>query len=188
MRHVESAAGALEGGGCLDIVLDFFGDEGNVGAESFRGQAEFDELFEETLAGGLLGGKAVGTDLLLLHQFGIGAIVDDTFPKDWGGQGAVDFLRVEVLVLSVQDEIVPFDSQAHSRLPPEQDKREDIAILCRASAMASGARRRMDSTHLFPTAKEEFVGIYTVGDRAPDKWNPVKDDRRLIGVLHEDLL
>lgn len=77
----------------------------------------------------LYGTLDVLAHLLLLHQFRIGAVVHHVLPEDRCGEGAVYFLRVEILVLPIEDEIVPLDPQTHRRLLPEQDECENIAIL-----------------------------------------------------------
>ena len=50
-------------------------------------------------------------DLLLLHQFGVWAIVNHILSKDRGGQDSVDFLRIHILQLSIENKVVA--------LPPE---------------------------------------------------------------------
>lgn len=56
--------------------------------------------------------------LLLLHELRIGAVVDHVLPKYRSGEWTVYFLRIEIFVLSIQDEFVSFDSQADCGLLP----------------------------------------------------------------------
>jgi hypothetical protein len=47
----------------------------------------------------------------LLHQFGVWTVVDHVRAKDGRCQLAVDFFRVDILELSIQDEFISFDSK-----------------------------------------------------------------------------
>ena len=67
--------------------------------------------------------------LLLLHKLRVRAVIYHIFPEHWGGERAVDFLRVQVFVLSVEYEIISLHPQAYSRLLPEEYERKDVAIL-----------------------------------------------------------
>ena len=67
--------------------------------------------------------------LLLLHKLRVRTVIYHIFPEHWGGERAVDFLRVQVLVLSVEYEVVALHPQAYSRLLPEEYKCKDVAIL-----------------------------------------------------------
>jgi len=58
-------------------------------------------------------------DLLLLHKLRIGAVVNHTLAEDWRTERAVNLLRVGVLQLRVEHEVVPFRPQAYSRLFPK---------------------------------------------------------------------
>lgn len=59
------------------------------------------------------------SNLLLLHQLGIGAIVDNILSKYGGGENGVNFLGIKILMLAIEDEIVALCAQIHSRLLPE---------------------------------------------------------------------
>lgn len=72
--------------------------------------------------------------LLLLHKLRVRAVIYHVFPENWGGERAVDFLRVQVFVLSIEYEIVSLHPQAYSRLLPEQYERKDVTILQLKSA------------------------------------------------------
>jgi len=98
-----------------------------------------------------------GAHLFLLHELRVGAVVDDILAKDRCAERGVDLLGVDVLDLSVEDEVVAGGVEAHSHLAAEEDKGEDIAILLQVSHVqpchcisytpSSGWRRR---THTGP--------------------------------------
>lgn len=67
--------------------------------------------------------------LLLLHKLRVGAVVDNILAKDGGGERCVDLLRVDVLDLSVQDEVVALGVEHDGHLATEKDKSEDISVL-----------------------------------------------------------
>lgn len=69
------------------------------------------------------------TDLLLLHQLRIRTIINDARSKNWRCQRTVYILRIQVLVFSVEYEVVPFDAQIYSGLLSKKNECEDIAIL-----------------------------------------------------------
>lgn len=83
-----------------------------------------------------MGGFEGLVDLFLFHQFRIRAIINDIFAKDRSCERTVYFLRIKILVFAIQDELIAFDSQADSRLLPEQDKCKNITILDAALALA----------------------------------------------------
>ena len=72
--------------------------------------------------------------LLLLHKLRVRAVIYHVFPKHWSGERAVDFLRVQVFVLSIEYEVIALHPQAYSRLLPEEYERKDVAILRLRSA------------------------------------------------------
>ena len=47
---------------------------------------------------------------------------------------------------------------------------------------------RKHSIYLLSTTEKEFVGIDSVGDGTSEERNPVKNDRRLIGVFEYELV
>lgn len=67
--------------------------------------------------------------LLLLHQLGVGAVVDDIASEDGGGQDGVNLLSVDILELSVEDEVVSSGAYSHGGLLAEENKGENVAIL-----------------------------------------------------------
>lgn len=67
--------------------------------------------------------------LLLLHEFGVGAVVDDIGTEDRGGDGTVDLLCVDILELAVENEFVAVDAEVNRRLLSKEDEGEDISVL-----------------------------------------------------------
>jgi hypothetical protein len=108
-------------------------------------------------------------DLLLLHELGIGAIVDNVLAKDGSGQNRVDVLGVDVLELSVQNKVVALSADVDGGLLAEQDKGVDVAVL-------------------FPVLLKEARGVHAIGDGAAHDGEPGKDHGRFIGVLEQQLL
>ena len=107
--------------------------------------------------------------LLLLHELGVGAVVDDILAEDGGGERVVDLLSVDILQLAVEDKVVALGSQADGGLLAQQDKGEDIAVL-------------------FTAGEEEGIGVHAIGDGVADPWQEVEDKRGLVRVAEEDLL
>ena len=52
-------------------------------------------------------------DLLLLHQFGVRAIIDHILSKDRCSQDSINLLRVDILQLAIENEVVALSSQIH---------------------------------------------------------------------------
>ena len=69
--------------------------------------------------------------LLLLHQLGVGAVVDNISAKDRRGQDGVNLLSIDVLELAIENEIVAGRSHCDSGLLSEENKGEYIAMLDR---------------------------------------------------------
>ena len=124
------------------------------------------------------------TDLFLFHQFRIWAIVYHIFAKDGRCEGAVYFLRIEILVFTIQYKLVALDAQADSRFFSEQNECKDIAILDPASALVFKVTQAL---YLLSTAKEELVGINAICNRAANEGYPVKDHWGLIWVFDQQL-
>lgn len=104
-------------------------DEEDVGAEGFACEAEFDELDWMFRSPFFLERVIKGSYLLLLHQFRIGTVVDDTPAEDGGGERGVNLLSANILQLAIQDEIIALRTEKDSRLLAEQNKSEDITVL-----------------------------------------------------------
>ena len=69
------------------------------------------------------------TNLLLLHELGIGAIVYHVLAKDRGGQDGVNILSTHILELAVQNELVALGSHIDSGLLSQENEGKDVAIL-----------------------------------------------------------
>lgn len=81
----------------------------------------------------------------------------------------VNLLSIDVLKLSVEDEVVALGAQADGGLLAQEDKGEDIAVLLTAG-------------------EEEGIWVHAVGDGVSDPWQQVEDDWGFVGVAEEDLL
>lgn len=69
-------------------------------------------------------------NLLLFHELGIRAIINDVFPKAGSRQHRVNFLSVDIFEFPIQDELIPLWSKVDCNFPAQQNERENIAILC----------------------------------------------------------
>lgn len=69
------------------------------------------------------------SDLFLFHQLRIRTIVHYALAKDRSRKRAVDFLRVDILQLSVENELVAFLPKTHCRLFPQENKGKNFTIL-----------------------------------------------------------
>jgi hypothetical protein len=67
--------------------------------------------------------------LFLLHEFGVGAVVDHVAPKDRGGEWRVDFLGANVAELAIQNEVVALGAQVDRGLLAKEDEGENVAVL-----------------------------------------------------------
>jgi hypothetical protein len=85
-----------------------------------------------------------------------------------GCQGRIDFLGAHIFELSVKDKVIALGTEIDGSLFSQKNERENISILCAA-------------------VEKEFVGVNPVANGASNKWEPVEDDRRLIGIFEEDL-
>ena len=70
-----------------------------------------------------------GIYLLLFNEFGIWAVVHDVGPEDRRGQLAIDLLSIDILQLSIKDELVSIRPKIHSGLLAQEDESEDISML-----------------------------------------------------------
>lgn len=67
--------------------------------------------------------------LLLFHELGVGAVVDDVATEDGGSQDSIDFFGIDILELAVQDKLVARGTNSDSGLFTKEDKGENIAKL-----------------------------------------------------------
>lgn len=54
------------------------------------------------------------TDLFLLHQLGVRAVIDHILSKDRCGQDSINFLRVDIFQLAIENEVVALSTQVYS--------------------------------------------------------------------------
>jgi len=126
-----------------------------------------------------------GAHLFLLHELRVGAVVHDILAKDRCAERGVDLLGVDVLDLSVEDEVVAGGVEAHSHLAAEEDKGEDIAILLPVSHVQPAIA---SPTHLLLVGEEERIRVHAICDGTANHRQPVEHEGRLIGVLEQQLL
>jgi hypothetical protein len=67
--------------------------------------------------------------LLLLHELGIGAVIDDIATKDRRRQHSIDFLGIDVLELAVENKVVAGGANSDGGLLAEKNKGKDVAKL-----------------------------------------------------------
>lgn len=114
LRHgggdVNNTRRTLPRGRRLDIILHLGLNQGDMRLQSLLRQSKLDKL-------------------LLFHELGVWAIVNNIAPKHRYRERAVNLLGVHVLELAVEDELVTLDSKVTGDFPTEEDKGEDVAIL-----------------------------------------------------------
>ena len=69
------------------------------------------------------------TNLLLLHELSVRAIVYDVLAKDRGSQDGVNILSADILQLAVQDELVALGADVDGCLLAQENECEDFAVL-----------------------------------------------------------
>jgi len=69
------------------------------------------------------------TNLLLLHEFGIRAVINHILSEYRGCQDGVNILSADILKFAIQDEVIARGSDVYCRLLSEENKRENVAIL-----------------------------------------------------------
>ena len=67
--------------------------------------------------------------LLLLHEFGIGAVIHDITTKNRSCKRRIDFLSANISELAVKDKIITLGAQVNRGLLAKKNKSEDVAIL-----------------------------------------------------------
>jgi hypothetical protein len=143
------------------------GNEFDIGAKGGGSQAKLDEL---VFVSAMFESSQLRLSyLLLLHELGVGAIVDHILAEHGGGERVVDLLGVDILQLAVENEVVALGSQTDGGLLAQKDKGEDIAVL-------------------FTAGEEEGIGVHAISDGVADPWQEVEDERWLVRVAEEDLL
>jgi hypothetical protein len=99
--------------------------------------------------------------LLLLHQLRVRAVVDDISTKDRSGQNRIDLLRIDILQLPIEDEIVSSSAKVDGGLLSQQNERKNITILHHsqsASHVAHWHRLRMKQRTFSLHSKKNLYG------------------------------
>lgn len=68
-------------------------------------------------------------ELLLLHELGVRTVVDNIAAEYWYSERTVNLFSVDVLELSVEDEIVAVEAKVAGHLPAEQGEGEYVTVL-----------------------------------------------------------
>lgn len=124
--------------------------------------------------------------LLLLHELGVGAVIDNILAENWGGQGRINLLCVDILDLAVEDKVVALGIEAYCHFTAEENECENVAIL-HASVLASSASP-IATAYLLLVGEKELVGIDAIGDCAANDREEVKDYGWLVGILEQQLV
>ena len=93
----------------------------------------------------------------LVHKTLIGAVIDDSFAKNWCREFAIDLLGVQIRMFPVEDEIVALAAEEYSCRFAEQHKGEAVSVFGLA-------------------VKEEPVRVHAVLYSATNQWEPVEND------------
>lgn len=125
--------------------------------------------------------------LLLLHELGVGAIIDNIAAKDGSSQDSIDFFGVDVLKLAVEDKVVASRPNSNGGALSEEDKGENVAMLYILLVIESRDKYYRRNIYLFAVLGEESRRIHAISDGAADEREPVENQRRFIGVLEENL-
>lgn len=132
--------------------------------------------------------------LLLFHELGIGAVVDNILAENRSGKDGVDLFGTHVAKFAVENEVVALGADAYGRLLAEENEGENIAML-RMKELAGrrqenqilGARVAI-STNLRSHLLEEPGRINSVFDGASEEREQMEDYWRFIGIFEEHLL
>jgi len=129
LAHIEDTLGFLKDGRILDKTLDFGGNQTDVGPKSLGSKTELDELHILNQHNCFVCTSCHSTYLLLLHEFGVGAIIHNIATKNGCRKRRVDFLSADVSKLAVENKFIAFCAQVNSGLFAQENESEDIAVL-----------------------------------------------------------
>lgn len=130
---------------------------------------------------------------LLLHEFGMRSVIHNITPPTRSRKSIIDLFRVQIGLLAIQDEVVPFRSEVRCDLPAEHDESEYIAILqnsIKKSQPSLHPRKTItkdQSSNLCLAFFQELSGLLTIGNGASYEGEPMEHNRWLIFLLEEDL-
>lgn len=134
----------------------------------------------------------MSANLLLLHEFRVGTVVDNIGSEDGGCELPVDFFGVDILQFSIENELVALDTKVNSCLLAEKDEGENIAVLEEFVSLRVLSELEIwrigRCIYLGTRSEEELVWIHAICNCTPNKRNPVKDDRWLLFVVENELL
>ena len=68
-------------------------------------------------------------NLLLFHQFRVGAIINDILSENGRAEDGVDFLGIHILEFAIKNELIALRSQIDCCLLAQQNESKYIAIL-----------------------------------------------------------
>lgn len=69
----------------------------------------------------------------------------------------------------------------------KQDEGENLAVLA-SCQLLSYFEHLVSLSHLLPAAKEKSQWVHAVGDSAANKWEPMKDHRRFVSLVEQQLI
>lgn len=104
--------------------------------------------------------RIVVSNLLLLHEFGIGAIVHDILAEDRSSENRVNLLGRDILELSVEDEVVSSGANSDSGFLSKEDKGEDITMLAHSQRLVMQVFWRLVRPRFVPNPG--FLGLLNV--------------------------
>ena len=67
--------------------------------------------------------------LLLLHEFGVRHVIDNVFTEYRRGEDGIDLFGIDVLELSIENELIAFGAQVDRDLSAKKDESVDIPVL-----------------------------------------------------------
>lgn len=100
---IDGSGRAFEFTRCLDVLLNFLFDQGDVGFQGFLAKSELDELQQDNRLARATKGTIsymrgnIEAYLLLLHQFRVRTIIDDIGTEDRRGQLAIYLFGIDIL-------------------------------------------------------------------------------------------
>lgn len=67
--------------------------------------------------------------LLLLHELGVGAVIDNIAAKDRGRQWRINLFGANVAQLAIHDELITLCAQVDGSLLAEKNESENVTVL-----------------------------------------------------------
>jgi hypothetical protein len=132
LRDVDNTGLALKIRALLKVIANLGGDDRDVGSEGLGGKGDLHELKALLSACLLRKDLTFVSDLLLFHEFGIRAVVDDILAKDRSSENSINLLGRDILELSVENKVVSSGANSDGGFLSKEDKGEDIAMLAQS--------------------------------------------------------